>query len=72
MNDTILLEFDGLFCTECKTLCYPYEEGTCCACGPAWETRVSDYDVKYPAKWIPCTDPAKWIPCTVEVKGWTA
>lgn len=42
--------YKALYCTECESLCYLYEQGLCCNCGNPWETYEWDED-KYPKYW---------------------
>lgn len=44
---------DSYYCTECKSLCHPYEQGLACGCDQPWITEVID-ESKYPSKWIRC------------------
>lgn len=43
--------YQGRWCIECKSLCFPYDQGLTCNCYTLWDSEV--YDEKdYPAKWV--------------------
>jgi len=50
----ILTQTESLYCTECNSLCYPYDQGTACNCDQPWLTEVI-HESEFPAKWIKVT-----------------